>query len=317
MQSQFANMTMGFQQVFGRWDRSYESVSITYRSFPPDLTVNLWRYGYFNRRQGLARGAVLEERFASAAPMAMAPAEMPQTVASPPPGAAFAMKAAVNSLALGAASDKVELAGAGGAVKEPATPKPDLSKVAARKNLNETAFFFPQLTSDSNGVVRMTFTMPEALTKWRFLGFASDRSLRSGLLEDHAITAKDLMVQPNPPRFLREGDTVEFTVKVSNQTDQPLRGKVQLTFNQALNNESADKLLGNTKPEQDFDIPAKESRSCAWRIHVPDGCGFLTYKAVGAAANVSVGEEGYLPVLSCRILVTESLPLPIRGPATK
>ena len=192
-----------------------------------------------------------------------------------------------------------------------------MSKVAARKNLNETAFFFPQLTSDSNGVVRMTFTMPEALTKWRFLGFAHDQSVRSGFLEDHAVTAKDLMVQPNPPRFLREGDTVEFTVKVSNQTDKPLRGKVQLTFNQALDSQPADKLLGNTKPEQDFDIPAKESRSCAWRIHVPDGCGFLTYKAVGAAANVSDGEEGYLPVLSSRILVTESLPLPIRGPATK
>ena len=71
------------------------------------------------------------------------------------------------------------------------------------------------------------------------------------------------------------------------------------------------------KPEQDFDIPAKESRSFSWRIHVPDGCGFLSYKAVGAAADVSDGEEGYLPVLSRRILVTESLPLPIRGPATK
>ena len=118
---------------------------------------------------------------------------------------------------------------------EPAAPKPDLSKVTARKNLNETAFFFPQLTSDSNGVVRMTFTMPEALTKWRFLGFAHDQSVRSGYLEGHAVTAKDLMVQPNPPRFLREGDTVEFTVKVSNQTDKPLRGKVRLTFNQALN----------------------------------------------------------------------------------
>jgi hypothetical protein len=248
-------------------------------------------------------------------------------MAAPPPGAAgFAMKAAASDRLLtsglredaGAASmDKMSVGGAAGAAKEPAAPKPDLSKVAARKNLNETAFFFPQLTSDSNGVVRMTFAMPEALTKWRFVGFAHDRSVRSGLLEDHAVTSKDLMVQPNPPRFLREGDTVEFTVKVSNQTDKRLRGKVQLTFNQALNNQPADKLLGNTSPEQDFDIPAKESRSCAWRIHVPDGCGFLTYKAVGAAANVSDGEEGFLPVLSSRILVTESLPLPIRGPATK
>ena len=103
------------------------------------------------------------------------------------------------------------LAAGGPPSSAPAPPKPDLSKVAARKNLNETAFFFPQFTSDSNGVVRMTFTMPEALTKWRFLGFAHDQQLRAGLLEGHAVTAKDIMVQPNPPRFLREGDTVEFT----------------------------------------------------------------------------------------------------------
>ena len=136
-----------------------------------------------------------------------------------------------------------------GEAKEPAAPKPDLSKVTARKNLNETAFFFPQLTSDSNGVVRMTFTMPEALTKWRFLGFAHDRSVRSGYLEDHAVTAKDLMVQPNPPRFLREGDTVEFTVKVSNQTDKPLRGKVQLTFSRArsISRVRRTSSLGNTR----------------------------------------------------------------------
>jgi uncharacterized protein YfaS (alpha-2-macroglobulin family) len=315
LQSQFANTPMGFQQAFGSWDRPYESVVITYRSFPPDLTVNLWGYGFYPRR-ALAMKSLSGVRDEAAAPMSMAAAEMPVT-AAPMPGAAFAAGAAVDRLGVEALSDKKESAGGGGANRQPAAPKPDLSKVAARKNLNETAFFFPQLTSDSNGVVRMTFTMPEALTKWRFLGFAHDQSVRSGFLEDHAVTAKDLMVQPNPPRFLREGDTVEFTVKVSNQTDKPLRGNAQLTFTQALNNQPADKLLGNTKPEQDFDIPAKESRSCAWRIHVPDGCGFLTYKAVGAAANVSDGEEGYVPVLSSRILVTESLPLPIRGPATK
>ncbi len=313
-QSQFANTPMGFQPVFGGWHRPYESVEITYRRFPPDLTRNLWGYHAVPTSRGVRVTMLSGARVPEEAPMAMA---APEPMASPPPGAALAMKVAADGLGREASNDKVEVGGAGGAAKEPAAPKPDLSKVAARKNLNETAFFFPQLTSDSNGVVRMTFTMPEALTKWRFLGFAHDRSVRSGLIEDHAVTAKDLMVQPNPPRFLREDDTVEFTVKVSNQTDKPLRGKVQLTFNQALNNQPADKLLGNTKPEQDFDIPAKESRSCAWRVHVPDGCGFLTYKAVGAAANVSDGEEGYLPVLSRRILVTESLPLPIRGPATK
>jgi uncharacterized protein YfaS (alpha-2-macroglobulin family) len=130
-----------------------------------------------------------------------------------------------------------------------------LSHVSARKNLNETAFFYPQLMSDSNGVVRMTFTMPEALTKWHFLGFAHDQKLRAGFLEGHAVTAKDIMVQPNPPRFLREGDTVEFTVKVSNQSDKRQTGRVRLTFGEVGRRaESADKLLHNAKPEQDFDI---------------------------------------------------------------
>ena len=317
MQSQFANLPMGFQQVYGGWARHDESVSITYRSFPPDLTANLWGYGYFRRRLGLAKGVMQEQTFAGAA--VLADAAMPAPAASPAPMAARAMnKNAPAKEEASAMVDKLKAGGGAGPKLEPASaPKVDLGAVTARKNLNETAFFFPQLTSDSNGVVRMTFTMPEALTKWRFLGFASDRSLSSGYLDGHAVTAKDLMVQPNPPRFLREGDTVEFTVKVSNQTDKPLRGQVQLTFNQALDNQSADKLLGNTKPAQDFDIPAKESRTCAWRVHVPDGCGFLSYKAVGAAANISDGEEGYLPVLSSRILVIESLPLPIRGPATK
>ena len=74
--------------------------------------------------------------------------------------------------------------------------------------------------------------MPEALTKWKFLGFAHDAQLRGGLLTDEAVTAKDLMVQPNPPRFLREGDELEFTVKVTNQSATRQSGTVRLSFGQ-------------------------------------------------------------------------------------
>jgi hypothetical protein len=159
--------------------------------------------------------------------------------------------------------------------------------------------------------------MPEALTQWRFLAFAHDAKMRSGSLEAHTVTAKDLMVQPNPPRFLREGDVLEFTVKVSNQSPARQTGKVRLTFRDARTDQPVDGALGNAVPELDFDIPSKESRSYAWKIAVPDGMGFLSYKAVGSTGRLSDGEEGYLPVLSRRILVTESLPLPIRGPAAK
>ena len=348
-QEQFGNLSKPLYQVLGRWPSEYESVPITYRHFPADLTANLWGYGYFNNAKilrSMTRNGLAE------APMmlgAAVPANGPVPVTATPPSG---MALTLNFVTAGQIEDR--RGGIGGEVaKQPLAPKVDLSKVAARKNLNETAFFFPQLLSDSNGVVRMTFTMPEALTRWHFLGFAHDRQVRSGFLEGHAVTAKDLMVQPNPPRFLREGDTVEFTVKVSNQTDKPLNGAVKLTFNFALTGESADAALdlrpvaqaslpagsggtpaanskiaglgspthppaGSTRSvEQSFDIPARQSHSFAWRLHVPDGCGFLTYKTVGATTNLSDGEEGYLPVLSRRILVTESLPLPIRGPATK
>jgi hypothetical protein len=194
---------------------------------------------------------------------------------------------------------------------------PDLSQVSARENLNETAFFYPHLVSGSDGVVRIEFTMPEALTEWKFMGFAHDNQMRSGFLSGTTVTAKDLMVEPNPPRFVREGDIIEFTVKVSNQSAARQTGKVGLLLSDARTLESRDEALDNLSPEQDFDVPSMESRTYSWRLTIPDECDFLIYKAVGATSRLSDGEEGYLPVLSRRILVTESLPLPIRGPQTK
>ena len=198
-----------------------------------------------------------------------------------------------------------------------AVAAPDLSKISARKNLQETAFFEPHLTTDDKGIVKMTFTMPEALTKWRFMGFAHDAKLRSGYLEGETVTAKDLMTQPNAPRFLREGDEIEFTVKVSNQSDKPQSGKARLSFADAATLESRDAALALTNPEQPFEIAAKESKTLAWRIKVPDGAGFLTYKAVAATDSLADGEEGMIAVLSKRQLVTESITLPIRNASSR
>ncbi len=197
------------------------------------------------------------------------------------------------------------------------TAAPDLSNVSARKNLNETAFFFPNLVSGEDGTVRVEFTMPEALTEWKFMGFAHDNDLRSGLISGTTVTAKDLMVQPNPPRFLREGDVVEFTVKISNQSPTSQNGTARLTFADARTGQEVDVQLGNQDRDKEFDIPAGESKSLAWRLSVPDGLGPITYKAVGSTGRLSDGEEGLIPVLSRRILVTESLPLPIRGKQSK
>lgn len=214
-------------------------------------------------------------------------------------------------------------AGAGSLSEENATSGQEASAqnldvVTARKNLQETAFFFPSLIADKDGSVRIEFGVPEALTRWKFLAFAHDKEMRSGVFTDAtAVTAKDLMVQPNPPRFLREGDVVEFTVKVTNQSEQTQRGKVRLNFADALTLNPVDVALGNGTPERDFLLAARSSTSLSWRVEIPDGQGYLIYKAVGAAGMASDGEEGFLPVLSRRQLVTESLPLPIRGAVTK
>ncbi len=323
--SSFCNALKAFQHLQGSWRQDYLGVEIRYREFPNDLIANFWGFQFPGamRRSGmmLRDGAVAESemalgvnaaRFRGAAQATASSAPMAAMLAAPAPVPGPAMKAARQMGAGGFGGGGGGLAGVA-----PEEPGPDLNQVAARKNLNETAFFFPQLVSDKDGLVRLTFTMPEALTQWRFMGFAHDREYRSGYLEDKAVTAKDLMVQPNPPRFLREGDTLEFSVKVSNLSAAAQTGKVRLTFNDAMTDKSDDQLLGNKTPDLSFSIPSKESRSFSWRITVPDGCGFLTYKAVGSTGRISDGEEGYLPVLSRRILVTESLPLPVRGPATK
>ena len=290
--SRFENQLKGFQHLHGNWPIHAKNAQLTYRSFPADIIANLWGYQFRRMAHGMANGAA---KFAFAA-------EAP---------AARELEVANQSLGIEAQ--------AASSVADEGTqpPGPDLSQVSARKNLNETAFFFPHLISDKQGRVKLEFTMPEALTQWKFMGFAHDEKLRSGFLQDEVVTAKDLMVEPNPPRFVREDDVLEFSVKVSNQSASRQKGKVRLTLADARTLDSADTVLGNLETDRDFDIASQESQSYSWQLKVPDGTSFLTYKAVGSTGRLSDGEEGYLPVLSRRMLVTESLPLPIRGAQTK
>lgn len=273
-----------------------EDPSVVRTQFPPNFTG---RRGWGSRRGGSSGSGF---RTSSSIIRSQAPTNftMQAVITAPAQSASFAESVVVEE------SD---------ADSEP--PPIDPSTVTARTNLEETAFFFPDLIAGDDGTIRMEFTTPEALTTWRFLGFAHDTELRAGLLEGTAVTSKDLMVQPNPPRFLREGDAVEFTVKITNKSDKPQSGTARLNFFDAETKDAVDTALGLTTPDQTFEVPANSSKTLSWPITVPDGSGFLTYRAVAATADLSDGEEGWLPVLSRRVLVTESLPLPIRGPATK
>ncbi len=208
------------------------------------------------------------------------------------------------------------------------TPAP----VKIRTNLSETAFFLPQLQTDAAGDVILKFTVPEALTRWKLLAFAHTKDLKLGTKTATTVTQKDLMVLPNQPRFFRENDIMFFQAKVSNLTNQKLNGTASLEMIDALTNQPITSRFvppANTH----FNIPVTgvpsageplaftcaggQSAPLAWKMKIPEGVYVVSYRIVVKAGNFSDGEEAPVPILTNSMLVTEALPLPVRGKQTK
>ncbi len=191
-----------------------------------------------------------------------------------------------------------------------------------RTNFNETAFFYPNLKTNENGELVIAFTVPEALTRWKMLGFAHTKDLQYGFTQNELVTQKDLMVVPNQPRFFREGDKMMFSVKITSLSDQPLKGTSKLEFFDALTGKSVQSLMfkvqSNVEPSTlNFELKPKASTVVEWQIQIPENIQAITYRVTATAGNFSDGEEMTLPVVTNRTLVTETLPLPIRGKQTK
>ncbi len=190
--------------------------------------------------------------------------------------------------------------------------------VQVRKNFNETAFFFPDLRTDSAGNVSFSFTMPEALTRWKWMTLAHTRDLAFGYSEKTVVTQKELMVQPNVPRFLREGDRMNLSVKIVNLTDSEMTGQVSLQLTDPTTGETADGWFVNRQPNQYFTVPAKGSVVADFPLDIPFQYNRpLRYRIVAEAGKFSDGEEAVLPVVSNRMLVTEALPLNMPGDGTR
>lgn len=193
----------------------------------------------------------------------------------------------------------------------------DLEQVQVRTNFNETAFFYPQLQTDSNGSLIFSFTMPEALTTWKFIAFAHTKDMRSGTLVDQVVTQKELMIQPNMPRFFREGDRMHISAKISNLSEKAMNGVAKLEFFNATNMQPLNSAFGLNKTEVNFAAAEKGSTSVEWEIIVPEGIDAVVYRIKASDGTFTDGEENGLPILSNRILVTETLPLWVRGSAPK
>ncbi len=178
-----------------------------------------------------------------------------------------------------------------------------------RTNLSTLAFFEPTLITDKDGTVSYSFTAPDLLTQWNVKGLAWTQELATGSLERQLITRKELMIQPNMPRFLREGDTATLMAKVMNMTDSAFAVKVEFSFD----------IPGRTLVSDSLHVvvPARGTVSVQFDVIVPEGGTVATYKFVAKAARHSDGEQGPLPLLTNRQVVTQSVSMYMNGKGTK
>ena len=224
--------------------------------------------------------------------------------------------AAVNE----AADEEVRVVGYGiskkkESVEEDVQVQEETPQVQVRENLNETAFFYPQLTTDSLGNIALKFTLPESLTTWRFMGMAHTKDICYGMLESEAIAQKDVMVQPNMPRFIREGDKASITARIFNLTEKTITGTASLR----LIDPETDKVVCNLS--QPFSLGEKATGSSVFDLSEKmadiSKYNVLICQVIASGNGFSDGEQHYLPILPSSERVTVTLPFTQIEPGTK
>jgi len=189
--------------------------------------------------------------------------------------------------------------------------------ILIRKNFNETAFFYPALSTNEKGEILINFTMPEALTKWRFKVLAQTPELKFAYSEKEVITQKQLMVSANMPRFFREGDTVTVSAIVANLDTKKVVVKTALQLFNAMNMQPVSLLTNASEGNQTIEFEANTNKAVSFKLIIPPGLDALTYRLTADAGKYSDGEENTVPVLPNAVLVTESVPMMVRPNQTK
>lgn len=186
-----------------------------------------------------------------------------------------------------------------------------------RTDFRETAFFFPDLLTDRDGSVVLRSTTPDALTRWKVMGLAHTKDLKLAQFTKEVVTSKPLMVVPNLPRFLREGDRITLTAKINVVEGNTMNGTAGLALFDPRTNAELNATFGLEKADLPFTAGPGQSAAVAWPIHVPADVDVVSVRITANAAGYGDGEERPLPILTDKILVTESLPLAITKAGTK
>ena len=191
-------------------------------------------------------------------------------------------------------------------------------KIKVRENLNETAFFYPNLVTDKDGNISFEFDGPEALTKWKMMFLAHTKDGRATTLEKDIVTQKDFSVTPNYPRFLREGDELVLQSKISSLLETDLSGEATLQILDALTNEDITSQYEIINSKQNFNLKSKTSNVVSWKLKTPYGkTPSIIARITAKAGTFSDGEQNAIAVLPNRMLVTDTQPIFVKEGQTK
>jgi hypothetical protein len=179
--------------------------------------------------------------------------------------------------------------------------------IHARKNMGETMFFYPTIKTDSTGIASIPFVTNEALTRWRLMLFALSGNMQYGFSDSYHVSQKTLIVKPNPPRFLREGDQCWFTASIISMSDSAVSGSTAIEFFDLQTNEILNAEVLKDSLEKAFSVAPNGMSQVRWRVAIPEGTrNAIGYRVKAKSGLFSDGEENALPILSNRELMTES-----------
>lgn len=320
-QDYYAFGTVSSSLLSSYWNPSGQSFSqdfdeINWFGYPIHyLDYGGYRRGYFGPMGGALRDGDFEMAEESMDELKAAEKPALEPSAAPKPSPTTANRTTMEDGKDIATGAKMQSEQSGSDI--PGEQQAQLGEVKIRTNLNETAFFFPELRTDDQGNVIIKFTMPEALTRWKFMTLAHTTDLKVGYKEGSVVTQKELMVMPNAPRFFRENDQIIYMAKISNLSDKDLSGQATLELFDALTMKPIDIELSNGQKLQSFSVKKGQSVALSWPLKIPAGIQAVTHRVKAAAGTFSDGEESALPVLTNSMLVTEAMPLPVRPLQTR
>ncbi|MCF8337651.1 MAG: hypothetical protein K9I74_06665 [Bacteroidales bacterium] len=203
--------------------------------------------------------------------------------------------------------------------KKPESPekeKEEKKQVQIREDFNETAFFYPQLITE-DGEAQIKFTLPESLTEWKFMAFAHTKDLKTGQQKQTFEARKELMIVPNPPRFVRQGDEFAFSAKVVNLTEKEQEVTVTLDMLEPYPETLVTETLGLKNNQRKISIPADESKQVAFALNIPDSYGLLKYRITAENESFSDGKTEFLPVLTNKKRIIETHPFSLNKPDSR